>query len=425
MSCDSHLCRLLRKTRRATTFASIAKGNAKLHTIFSQLGNTQLEWLKLALIAVYVVATMGVVAGVVLERDTFPERLKDAGWTILVAALAIETLAGGFIFMVDAEIQGRLGSGITALAGVADKARQTAKDALTNAKDANLRLSGLAGRVTNLSGRENTLHAALQTTEAHARNALAQISPLAEREVSLSGGLSAEEKLLNSHETRLSGDEAKQEENEKRLGDLQTETREYETENIDRGLALDDQRAMATLRPYADVPIFISSHDDPETLQLSNRIEGMIRVGTGKEPRTLRDSPHNFAGVHVFFERPFKSGSTDAEDAAIGHETDRQRAAAMAICRELQSSKVDDVIAEIELVDEAKKPLSFIYWDRAVPKTAVLIRVGPPTRPLIEKMRMKLNGMERLLELEHETDESEEKLAKDLGRKGPCEPETL
>jgi hypothetical protein len=93
----------------------------------------------------------------------------------------------------------------------------------------------------------------------------------------------------------------------------------------------------------------------------------------------------------------------------------------MAICRELQSSKVSNVMADIELTDKSKPPQP-IYWDKTLPDTAVLVRVGLRVRPLIEKKRVELNGLEWLEKLQQDSERANENLAKAFGRKGPCEP---
>jgi hypothetical protein len=45
-----------------------------------------------------------VLAGVFLEREKFPESVKDSGWRILVVSLALETLFSGIVFACDSEI---------------------------------------------------------------------------------------------------------------------------------------------------------------------------------------------------------------------------------------------------------------------------------------------------------------------------------
>ncbi len=105
----------------------------------------------------------------------------------------------------------------------------------------------------------------------------------------------------------------------------------------------------------------------------------------------------------------------------MGRKVDHQRAAATAICRELQASKVENVTAQVELSDKSK-PFSPVNWDRAVPENAVLIRIGPAKRPLLERKRMESNGMGWILALEQKSDQAMKNLEETLGRKGPCEP---
>lgn len=128
-----------------------------MHAIFSHFANDQLDFWRDALVALYIVATCGVVAGVILEGKRFSETWQDRGWLILVIALSIETLAGGIIFWVDAEIQTRLGNDVTTLDQKSRMAKETADSALTSAKDANGKLAALSGEIDALGGQVDSV----------------------------------------------------------------------------------------------------------------------------------------------------------------------------------------------------------------------------------------------------------------------------
>ncbi|HEY3638447.1 MAG TPA: hypothetical protein VGK90_09885 [Rhizomicrobium sp.] len=372
-------------------------------------------------------ATGAVTAGVVIELLALlmfgKEMPRNEKIALLIGSILVVVGVGGeWIF------GGRASTAAAQLQQASDEkiayAQASAANAELHAADLGITLNGLEKNVRSRTKAINDELTDLKAAEVRAKTALAKIEPLDAKESALSNAMRADEGRLSSQEGHLAAAEVEQAKNEKHLGELESETREYETENIDRGLVLDDEHAAAALKQFADVPVFISAHNDPETLQFSNRIRTMIRDGTGKEPKTIRWSSHIVVGVRVYFRQPFRSNATDAEVIAMAHTVDHQRAAATAICRELQHSKVDNVTAEIELADEAKPPAP-LYWDNALPGNAVLILVGTPSRPLIEKKRREMNGMERLFALEEESDKANEELRKTLGRKGPCDPETL
>ena len=71
---------------------------------FNSLPIDNIEAFKGWLFALYVVATIGVIAGVYFEADRFSEPTKQRGRQLLLSALAAETLFGMGIFALDGRI---------------------------------------------------------------------------------------------------------------------------------------------------------------------------------------------------------------------------------------------------------------------------------------------------------------------------------
>lgn len=67
----------------------------------------QLETIKQTLNVAFIVATLGVWLGVFLENEKFAKPIQSRGWSILVAALATETLLGAALWQGDSEISRR------------------------------------------------------------------------------------------------------------------------------------------------------------------------------------------------------------------------------------------------------------------------------------------------------------------------------
>jgi hypothetical protein len=68
----------------------------------------QLEDARIVLFVLYAVATIGVVLGVYLEKETFVSRTKHFGWQLLIVSLASELFFAVTIFSIDSEISNRL-----------------------------------------------------------------------------------------------------------------------------------------------------------------------------------------------------------------------------------------------------------------------------------------------------------------------------
>lgn len=69
--------------------------------IFSSVRVDQLEDVKWALVALYVICTAGVIVGVYWEGSKFPVPKQHRGWRLLIASLAAEMLIGSLIFATD------------------------------------------------------------------------------------------------------------------------------------------------------------------------------------------------------------------------------------------------------------------------------------------------------------------------------------
>lgn len=64
----------------------------------------QLESVRFISFGLLILANMGVVLGVVLEKEANPPALKSKGWRILVVSLSIEILFSSLVFGIDSEI---------------------------------------------------------------------------------------------------------------------------------------------------------------------------------------------------------------------------------------------------------------------------------------------------------------------------------
>ena len=89
-------------------------------------------------------AGVSVWIGVLLERETLPERIQVAGWRLLVIGLAFETVCAAFLWQIDTEMLSREGAELNQASASAGTATIRAQAALTNAGRAN-RVAAAAG----------------------------------------------------------------------------------------------------------------------------------------------------------------------------------------------------------------------------------------------------------------------------------------
>ena len=306
-------------------------------------------------------AAIAVTAGVILEsvsdfkflarntglstREELRERIAKFGLGLLIVALIAEVVVGRHVSAATDIIESNITTGMNLAAEANGRLDTRIKAQKHDLNTVTVDLATAQDQIDNLSIKEATL-----------RKALNRLGPLVQQERELA------ERIVRG---------------EKHQAAIEKETADFEDEILPRSFVI-DAGIFQDLRPFADVPVFVSAFPDNDSKSFADSLKGIL-TSSGWHPKGLPPDELNLRrGVAIEYANPISdSQSSTAIDAVRLQINSRTVEAATALCKRLRENKIDATLISRSVV-MTKNGIDARYrlWNDAVPLNAVFIRVG-------------------------------------------------